>query len=76
MYRYVPVRQQFREIFLQLGFAEMPTNNFVESGFWNFDTLIQPQMHPVGGCTSSIQLTHSSNEMAGFVSGTSRTACV
>ena len=40
------VRQQFREIFLQLGFAEMPTNNFVESGFWNFDTLIQPQMHP------------------------------
>mmetsp|Transcript_20937 Transcript_20937/g.52089 ORF Transcript_20937/g.52089 Transcript_20937/m.52089 type:complete len:507 (+) Transcript_20937:69-1589(+) len=40
------VRQQFREIFLQLGFAEMPTNNFIESGFWNFDTLIQPQMHP------------------------------
>ena len=40
------VRQQFREIFLQMGFAEMPTNNFVESGFWNFDTLIQPQMHP------------------------------
>ena len=40
------VRQQFRETFLQLGFAEMPTNNFVESGFWNFDTLIQPQMHP------------------------------
>ena len=27
------VRQQFRETFLQLGFAEMPTNNFVESGF-------------------------------------------
>ena len=24
----------------------MPTNNFVESGFWNFDTLIQPQQHP------------------------------
>ena len=23
------VRQQFREIFLQMGFAEMPTNNFV-----------------------------------------------
>ena len=33
---------------LQLGFAEMPTNNFIESGFWNFDTLIQPQMHPAG----------------------------
>ena len=40
------VRRAFREIFLQLGFSEMPTNNFVESGFWNFDTLIQPQQHP------------------------------
>ena len=25
---------------------EMPTNNFVESSFWNFDTLFQPQQHP------------------------------
>ncbi|GLJ51981.1 hypothetical protein SUGI_1104770 [Cryptomeria japonica] len=25
------VRQQFREIFLEMGFEEMPTNNFVES---------------------------------------------
>jgi len=40
------VRRAFREIFLQMGFSEMPTNNFVESGFWNFDTLIQPQQHP------------------------------
>ena len=40
------VRQAFREIFFSLGFSEMPTNNFVESGFWNFDTLIQPQQHP------------------------------
>lgn len=24
----------------------MPTNNFVESSFWNFDTLFQPQQHP------------------------------
>lgn len=40
------VREQFRNTFLQLGFAEMPTNNFIESGFWNFDALIQPQMHP------------------------------
>ena len=40
------VRQAFREIFFSLGFSEMPTNNFVERGFWNFDTLIQPQQHP------------------------------
>lgn len=40
------VRQQFREIFLEMGFEEMPTNNFVESSFWNFDVLFQPQQHP------------------------------
>lgn len=40
------VRTQFREIMLELGFQEMPTNNFVESSFWNFDTLFQPQQHP------------------------------
>ena len=40
------VRDAFRSIFLHMGFAEMSTNNFVESSFWNFDTLIQPQQHP------------------------------
>jgi phenylalanyl-tRNA synthetase alpha chain len=40
------VRTQFREILLELGFQEMPTNNFVESSFWNFDSLFQPQQHP------------------------------
>eukprot|EP00128_Syssomonas_multiformis_P002362 Colp12_sorted_trinity150504_noHs@7044 len=40
------VRQEFREIFLEMGFTEMPTNNFIESSFWNFDALFQPQQHP------------------------------
>eukprot|EP00002_Diphylleia_rotans_P008471 TRINITY_DN1832_c0_g1_i1.p1 TRINITY_DN1832_c0_g1~~TRINITY_DN1832_c0_g1_i1.p1 ORF type:complete len:497 (+),score=133.44 TRINITY_DN1832_c0_g1_i1:49-1539(+) len=40
------VRKEYREIFLEMGFEEMPTNNFVESSFWNFDTLFVPQMHP------------------------------
>lgn len=40
------VREQFRQIFLELGFSEMPTNNFVENSFWNFDALFQPQQHP------------------------------
>ncbi|ESN91107.1 hypothetical protein HELRODRAFT_90419 [Helobdella robusta] len=40
------VRTQFRQIFLEMGFTEMPTNNFVESSFWNFDALFQPQQHP------------------------------
>jgi phenylalanyl-tRNA synthetase alpha chain len=40
------VRTEFREIFLELGFEEMKTNRFVESSFWNFDALFQPQQHP------------------------------
>ncbi|XP_020272856.1 phenylalanine--tRNA ligase alpha subunit, cytoplasmic-like [Asparagus officinalis] len=40
------VREAIQNIFLQMGFEEMPTNNFVESSFWNFDALFQPQQHP------------------------------
>ncbi|XP_050420935.1 phenylalanine--tRNA ligase alpha subunit [Adelges cooleyi] len=40
------VRADIRQIFLEMGFTEMPTNNFVESSFWNFDSLFQPQQHP------------------------------
>jgi hypothetical protein len=36
----------YRQVFLEMGYAEMPTNNFVESSFWNFDALFQPQQHP------------------------------
>ena len=41
------VRTEIREVFLEMGFEEMPTNNFVESSFWNFDALFTPQQHPV-----------------------------
>jgi phenylalanyl-tRNA synthetase alpha chain len=40
------VREEFRQIFLELGYEEMKTNKFVESSFWNFDSLFQPQQHP------------------------------
>lgn len=40
------VREEFRQIFFEMGFTEMPTNNYVESSFWNFDSLFQPQQHP------------------------------
>ncbi|CAI2317788.1 unnamed protein product [Caenorhabditis sp. 36 PRJEB53466] len=29
-----------------MGFSEMATNRYVESSFWNFDALFQPQQHP------------------------------
>ena len=40
------VRQEFREMFLEMGFQEMETRDWVESCFWNFDTLFVPQKHP------------------------------
>lgn len=40
------VRQEFRQIFFEMGFEEMPANKFVETGFWNFDALYVPQQHP------------------------------
>jgi phenylalanyl-tRNA synthetase alpha chain len=40
------VRSEFREIFFNMGFIEMPTQRFVESSFWNFDALFVPQQHP------------------------------
>lgn len=40
------IRQEFKSIFLEMGFGEMETNRYVESSFWNFDSLFQPQNHP------------------------------
>ncbi|XP_043678483.1 phenylalanine--tRNA ligase alpha subunit [Vespula pensylvanica] len=40
------VKSEFKKIFIEMGFTEMPTNNYVESSFWNFDALFQPQQHP------------------------------
>lgn len=39
------MRSEFRQILLEMGFEEMKTNNYVESSFWNFDSLFQPQQH-------------------------------
>jgi phenylalanyl-tRNA synthetase alpha chain len=40
------VRTEYRQIFLEMGFQEMRTNRWIESAFWNFDALFQPQQHP------------------------------
>ncbi|KAI9705251.1 MAG: Phenylalanyl-tRNA synthetase, beta subunit, cytoplasmic [Bogoriella megaspora] len=40
------VRSEFRQIFFNMGFVEMPTSRYVESGFWNFDALFVGQQHP------------------------------
>jgi phenylalanyl-tRNA synthetase alpha chain len=55
--RRLQVRTQFRKIFTQMGFEEMPTNNYVESSFWNFDALFQPQQHPARDAHDTFFLT-------------------
>merc|ERR1711920_49411 len=40
------VRTELRNVLLLMGFEEQPTNQWVESSFWNFDSLFQPQQHP------------------------------
>jgi len=37
---------EIRQILIIMGFQEMRTNRWVESSFWNFDSLFQPQQHP------------------------------
>jgi len=39
------VLQQTRRVFLEMGFSEV-TSPYVESAFWDFDALFQPQDHP------------------------------
>ena len=51
------VRAQFRQILLEMGFNEMPTQRYVESSFWNFDSLFQPQSHPARDAHDTFFLT-------------------
>ena len=39
------VLEQTRRVFLEMGFSEI-VSPFVESSFWDFDALFQPQDHP------------------------------
>lgn len=39
-------RRRVKRIFLDMGFVEMDAAKYIESSFWNFDALFQPQNHP------------------------------
>jgi phenylalanyl-tRNA synthetase alpha chain len=41
----VSILQQTRRVFLEMGFSEI-VSPYVESSFWDFDALFQPQDHP------------------------------
>ncbi len=49
--------QRVREIFLELGFTEI-RGPIVETAFWNFDALFQPQDHPAREMQDTFYLAH------------------
>ena len=50
------VRQEFKEVLIEMGFEEMKTNQYIESCFWNFDALFVPQQHPARDCQDTFYL--------------------
>ncbi|KAL6121286.1 hypothetical protein NUSPORA_01824 [Nucleospora cyclopteri] len=52
------MRSEFKKIFIEMGFCEMETNQYLESSFWNFDSLFQPQNHPSREAHDTFFLAH------------------
>jgi phenylalanyl-tRNA synthetase alpha chain len=49
--------QRVREIFLEMGFTEI-RGSIVQTAFWNFDALFQPQDHPARDVVDTFYLSH------------------
>lgn len=49
--------KQVKQRLVELGFEEM-TGPLIETEFWNFDALFQPQMHPARDWTQTYQLKY------------------
>lgn len=54
--------EKIRRIFLEMGFTES-RGNFVESSFWNFDALFQPQDHPARDLADTFYLEGAEQEL-------------
>ena len=54
--------EKIRRIFLDMGFNEV-RGNFVESSFWNFDALFQPQDHPARDLADTFYLEGHEHEL-------------
>jgi phenylalanyl-tRNA synthetase alpha chain len=57
---YLSFLQEVREKLVVLGFEEM-TGSLVESEFWNYDALFQPQFHVAREWTSTYYITNKLN---------------
>ncbi len=51
---------QMRQIFLEMGFTEIK-GDIIQSSFWNFDALFQPQDHPAREMQDTFHLSSTSD---------------
>ncbi|MEJ2280702.1 MAG: hypothetical protein P8X97_02090 [Candidatus Bathyarchaeota archaeon] len=60
--------QQVKEIFLEMGFTEI-RGEMIETAFWNFDALFQPQDHPARDMVDTFYLSQPNQgmKMAGLL---------
>lgn len=49
---------KIRRKLIEMGFIEMTVESLIETQFWNFDALFQPQNHPAREWTDTYQLKH------------------
>ncbi|ASJ16648.1 phenylalanine--tRNA ligase subunit alpha [Thermococcus chitonophagus] len=49
---------KIRRRLIEMGFIEMTVDSLIETQFWNFDALFQPQNHPAREWTDTYQLKH------------------
>jgi len=49
---------KIRRRLIEMGFIEMVSESFIETQFWNFDALFQPQNHPAREWTDTYRLRH------------------
>ena len=49
---------KIRRRLIEMGFIEMTVDSLVETQFWNFDALFQPQNHPAREWTDTYQLKY------------------
>ncbi|RLF78214.1 phenylalanine--tRNA ligase subunit alpha [Thermococci archaeon] len=49
---------KIRRKLIEMGFIEMEVESLIETQFWNFDALFQPQNHPARDWTDTYQLKH------------------
>ncbi|AIF69822.1 phenylalanyl-tRNA synthetase [Palaeococcus pacificus DY20341] len=49
---------KIRRKLIEMGFIEMEAESLIETQFWNFDALFQPQNHPARDWTDTYQLKH------------------